>query len=82
MAKKAVLGQLLKRLPKAVGAPPEPPAYFDGAEIEDDLSGVIDAEQGSYTVDTSTGEITEGQHRRTSAHGTTGSSRCVDERPF
>lgn len=51
MAKKAVLGQLLKRLPKAVGAPPEPPAYFEGAEIEDDLSGVIDAEQGSYTVD-------------------------------
>ena len=28
MAKKAVLGQLLKRLPKAVGTPPEPPAYF------------------------------------------------------
>ena len=50
MGKKAVLGQLLKRLPKAVGTPPEPPAYFDGAEIEDDLSGIIDAEQDSYTV--------------------------------
>ena len=40
MAKKAVLGQLLKRLPKAVGAPPEPPRQFEGMEL--DPGSVVD----------------------------------------
>ena len=58
--KKSVGKQLLKRLPKAVGAPPEVPVELDGLDLEDDVAGIINAEQGSYSVrdvDTSTGEI-------------------------
>ena len=57
MAKKAVLGQLLKRLPKAVGAPPElemPEAFVAGIE---GMGGVIEDE--GRVVDASTGEIAD-----------------------
>ena len=60
-AKKTVMKQLLKRLPEAVGAPPDVPDALDGMDLEDDVAGIINAEQGSYTVrdvDASTGEIT------------------------
>ena len=58
MAKKAVLGQLLKRLPKAVGAPPEPDALPESfiAGLEG-LDGVIEGD--SRAVDTDTGEIVD-----------------------
>ena len=66
-AKKAVMKQLLKRLPEAVGAPPEMPVELDGMDLEDDVAGIINAEQGSYTVrdvDASTGEVLDARHRR------------------
>ena len=69
-AKKAVMKQLLKRLPEAVGAPPEMPVELDGMDLEDDVAGIINAEQGSYTVrdvDRTTGEITVHRHARTVA---------------
>ena len=40
MAKKAVLGQVVKRMPKAVGAPPEPPPELDLVEWQDTPTGV------------------------------------------
>ena len=56
MCKKAVLGQLIKRLPKAVGAPPEPELFPDSF-----VSGLEDMGEpdtnGAQAVDTSTGEI-------------------------
>ena len=58
MAKKAVLGQLLKRLPKAVGAPPEPEAlpesFVAGLEGLDGLDM-----SNPQPVDMDTGEILE-----------------------
>ena len=61
MAKKAVLGQLLKRLPKAVGAPPEsviPAMEADALSLED--LGIVDAQTSAsepIVVNTETGEI-------------------------
>ena len=56
MAKKAVLGQLLKRLPKAVGAP-DIPAEIPQAWVEG-LEG-LGFDSDHYGVDASTGEIQE-----------------------
>ena len=69
MCKKAVLGQLLKRLPKAVGAPPEPEnmpeSFTAGLDFSDPYeqqeAGNWEPQQayqsGAQVVDTSTGEI-------------------------
>ena len=52
-AKKTVMKQLLKRLDEMVGipnAPDAPPIELDGMDLEDDVAGIINAEQGSYAV--------------------------------
>ena len=72
--KKSVMKQLLKRLPEAVGAPPEVPASLESLDMEDGVAGIIEAEQGSGTVlgnradmertlDKATGEFMETEHR-------------------
>ena len=48
-----MLKKLLKRLDEMVGmpgAPDAPPIELDGMDLEDDVAGIINAEQGSYAV--------------------------------
>ena len=52
-AEKSVLKKLLKRLDEMVGmpgAPDAPPIELEGMDLEDDVAGIINAEQGSYAV--------------------------------
>ena len=56
MAKKAVLGQLLKRLPKAVGAPDTPAEIPESWVTDLDFTDPYDQEP---QVDTQTGEVLE-----------------------
>ena len=50
MAKNAPFKMLLKRLPKAVTAPPEPPAQLDNYEFTDDVEVVDPYTPGKWRV--------------------------------